>query len=150
MSRFLKVFAIGLLAIFIMVPVASAQRRGGGFHGGRGFYGGGWGGGWYGPGWGWYGPYYGYGAYPYWGRYYGGYESAPRSGEVKISGVGKDALVYVDGGYSGKAGDLKKFHLTSGKHEIELRDPSGQSFHKEQIEVLPGKTLEIEGNAGGH
>lgn len=172
MSRFLKVFAIALLAIFVMVPAASAQRggggfhgggfhgggfhgggfRGGGFYGGRGFYGGGWGLGWWGPGWGWgwYGP-YGYGAYPYWGGYYGGgYESAPRYGEVRITGTGKDALVYVDGGYAGKAGDLKKFRLTNGNHEIELRDPAGHTFHQEKIEVIPDKTLEIQGNAGGH
>jgi len=156
MSRFLKVFGLLILALLVLVPAASAQRgfggRGfghGGFYG-RGYYGGGWG--WYGPAWGlgWYGPYaYGYG-YPYWDGYDGAYSSGPRYGDVKITDAAKDALVYVDGGYAGKAGDLKKFHLTTGDHTIELRDPSGHAFHTEKITVLPGKTLEIQGNVGGH
>jgi hypothetical protein len=154
MSRFLKFLGLLVLAMLILVPAASAQRgfggRGfghGGFYG-RGFYGGGWG--WYGPGWGWYGPYaYEFG-YPYWDGYDGAYGSAPRYGDVKITDAAKDALVYVDGGYAGKAGDLKKFHLTAGDHTIELRDPSGHAFHQEKIQVLPGKILEIQGNVGGH
>jgi hypothetical protein len=150
MSRFLRMFAIALLALFIIVPAASAQR---GFYGGRGYYGGGWGGGWggwYGPGWGlgWYGPYWGY---PYGYGYYGnGGYGGPRYGDVKIVGTGKDAMVYVDGGYAGKAGDLKKFRLPVGDHNIELRDPSGHPFHQEKIDVIPGKTLEIRGSAQGH
>jgi len=144
MSRFLRILAIALLALFIIVPAASAQR---GFYG-RGFYGGGWGGGygWYGPGWGlgWYGPYWGY---PYANGYYG---AGPRYGDVKIVGVGKDAMVYVDGGYAGKVGDLKKFRLAVGDHNVELRDPSGHPFHQEKIDVIPGKTLEIHGSVQGH
>jgi hypothetical protein len=147
MSRFLRMFAIALLALFIIVPAASAQRGfggRGGFYGG-GYYGAGWGLGWYGPGWGW------GGYYPYWGGYYPyEYRSAPRFGDVKIAGAGKDAMVYVDGGYAGKVGDLKKFRLPVGNHDIELRDPSGHAFHQEKIDVLPGKTLEIHGTVGGH
>jgi hypothetical protein len=59
-------------------------------------------------------------------------------------------MVYVDGGYAGRVGDLKKFHLQAGSHNIELRDPSGHAFHQEKIQVIPGKTLEIQGTAGGH
>ena len=153
MSRFLKMFALALLAFLIIVPVASAQRGGGfggrggfGGHGsyGGGFYGGGWG--WYGPGWGWYGP-YAWG-YPY-GYGYDDYEAAPRYGDVKITDAGKDAMVYVDGGYAGRVGDLKKFRLSVGNHDIELRDPSGHVFKQEKIDVIGGRTLEIHGNAGG-
>jgi hypothetical protein len=144
MSRFLKMSAIALLALFFLVPAASAQR-GGAFVVRGGFYGGGWG--WYGPGWGWgwggYYPYYGWG-YPY------EYGSSQRYGDVKITGVGKDALVYVDSGYAGRAGQLKKFRLSVGNHNIELRDPSGHAFHQEKIHILPGKTLEIQGTIGGH
>jgi hypothetical protein len=57
--------------------------------------------------------------------------------------------VYVDGGYAGRVGELKKFHLQPGSHNIELRDPSGHAFHQEKIQVLPGKTLEIQGALGG-
>lgn len=159
MSRFLKMFAIALLALFIIVPAASAQRGGfgghggfggrGGFYGGGGYYGGGWGLGWYGPSWGW------DGYYPYWGYPYGygygyGYSSTPRYGDVKFTDVGKDAMVYVDGGYAGKVGDLKKFRLPVGNHNIELRDPSGDVFQQQKIDVIPGRTLKIHGNAGGH
>jgi hypothetical protein len=141
MSRFLRMSAIALLALFIIVPAASAQR---GFYG-RGYYGGGWG--WYGPGWGygWYGP---YGGYPY-GYGYGYYGSGPRFGDVKILDAGKDAMVYVDGGYAGKVRDLKKFRLSTGDHNIELRDPSGHPFYQEKVDVLPGKTLEIHGSGSG-
>ena len=166
MSRFLKVSAIALLALFFLVPAASAQRGGGfvghggfgghgGFYGrgfyGGGYYGGGWG--WYGPGWGWgwggYYPYYWDGD-PYYGYGYGYGYSAPPYGDVKITGAGKDAMVYVDGGYAGRVAQLKKFRLPTGSHNIELRDPSGHVFHQEKIQVLPGKTLEIQGMAGGH
>lgn len=141
MSRILKLSGIALLSLFFLVPVASAQHFRGGF-----VYGPGWG--WYGPGWGWgwYGP-YGYG----WGYPYGGeYGPVQRTGEVKLEGVAKDALVYVDGAYAGTAGKLKHFRLDTGNHNIELRDPSGHTFHQEKVDVLPGKTLEIHGTAGGH
>jgi hypothetical protein len=137
MSRYLKLSAIALLSFFCLAPAASAHFRGGFV----GVYGPGWG--WYGPGWGWYGP-YGSG----WGYAYG-YAPIPNSGEVKIANVAKDALVYVDGGYAGTAGKLKKFALRPGNHDIELRDPSGHAFHQEKIHVIPGKTLEIHGMVGG-
>jgi hypothetical protein len=151
MSRILKLSAIALLALFCLAPGAWAQRGGfvghGGFGWHSGYYGGGWG--WYGPGWAWgwggYYPYY-WGGYPHYGYGYG--YSAPRNGDVKITGAGKDALVYVDGGYAGRVGELKKFHLQPGSHNIELRDPSGHAFHQEKIQVLPGKTLEIQGALG--
>jgi hypothetical protein len=138
MSRYLKLSAIALLSLFFLVPAASAHFSGG-FVGG---FGPGWG--WYGPGWGWYGPYG-------WGGGYGyGYAPVPNSGQVKLENVAKDALVYVDGGYAGTAGKLKKFSLRPGSHNIELRDPSGHVFHQEKIQVLRGKTLEINGTVGGH
>jgi hypothetical protein len=59
-------------------------------------------------------------------------------------------MVYIDGGYAGRVGQLKKFRLSVGDHNIELRDPSGHAFHQERIQVLSGKTLEIQGTAGGH
>jgi len=78
MSRFLKVFAIALLSIFVLVPAASAQHRvflSGGFVG----FGPGWG--WYGPGWGWYGP----GWYGPWGWGYPyTYAPTPSSGQVNL------------------------------------------------------------------
>jgi hypothetical protein len=150
MSRFLKLSAIALLVLFFLVPGASAQRVGV-FVGHGGYYGGGWG--WWGPGWAWgwggYYPYY-WGGYPYYGYGYGYGYNVPRYGDVKITGAGKDAMVYVDGGYAGRVAQLKKFHLATGSHDIELRDPSGHVFHQEKVHILPGKTLEIQGAPGGH
>ena len=135
MSRFLKVFAIALLALLMVAPMASAQRGGRvGFRGGFGFRG---------PaffGYGW-GPYWGY-----WGGPYGypyGYYGGAAMGEVKIETPAKDALVYVDGGYAGLSGKLRHFHLTPGTHDIELRDPSGKAFFQEHVQVIAGKTIDI-------
>jgi hypothetical protein len=129
MSRLFKFASIGLLGLIMLEPVASAQR-------GRVFIGGGFG---WGPGWGWSVP------YPYWGPYgyYGeGYSSA-YPGQVKIITQNKDAKVYVDGGYAGTAGKLKKFRLAPGQHDIELRDTSGKVLHGERVTVIPGKTVDI-------
>ena len=136
MRRYWGIPLIALLALMVIAPAASARPRVfigvGGFFG-PGFYGPAWyGPGWYGPGW--YGP-------------YGYYAAPPNSGQVKIDTKAKDALVYVDGAYAGKVGDLKTFRLKTGKHDIELRDPSGHSYYQERITVLPGKTLKLEPGA---
>jgi hypothetical protein len=145
MSRMLKISAIALLALVCMVPTASAQR---GFRGG---FGGGFRGGFGGPfiGFGYYGPGWFYGPGLYWGPYgYGhyGYEgdgSAYGAGHVKLDMQAKDALVYIDGGYAGLSGKLKNFPLKAGAHDIELRDPSGHTFYQERVNVLPGRTVDI-------
>ena len=137
MKRLLMLATIALLAVFAITPAASAQRgvvivRGG-------FYGG-----FYGPHFfGYLGP--GPWVYGYWGAPYGfGYISRPNSGDVKIETKMKDASVYLDGGFIGKADKVKKFSIKAGPHDIELRDPSGKSFYQEHIQVLPGRTVEIQ------
>jgi len=129
MSRILKFASLGLLSLAMLAPAASAQR-------GRVFIGGGFG---WGPGWGWYAP------YGYWGPYgnYGEGYGASYPGQVKIVTQNKDAQVYVDGGYAGTAGKLKKFRLAPGQHDIELRDSSGKTLHGEKVTVLPGRTVDI-------
>ena len=131
MVRVLKFASIGLLGLIMLAPVASAQR-------GRVFIGGGFG---WGPGW--------YSAYPYWGPYgyyYGEGYGAAYPGEVKLVTQNKDARVYVDGGYAGTAGKLKKFRLAPGQHDIELRDASGKVLHEERVTVIPGKTVDVNAN----
>jgi hypothetical protein len=139
MSRIAKVLPIALvalLAVLALAPTASAQRvvivRGG-------FYGG-----FYGPHFfGYLGP--GPWVWGYWGMPYGfGYISRPNSGDVKIETKMKDAKVYLDGGFIGKTDKVKRFALKAGQHDIELRDSSGKPFYQEHIEVLPGRTVEIE------
>ncbi|MGD0361759.1 MAG: hypothetical protein ABSC93_12870 [Bryobacteraceae bacterium] len=146
MSRFSKASLIGLIALgtlAISAPAVSAMPyRGGGFRVGvrGGFYGGGWGWGW-GPGWygpgvyGWYGPgYYGYG---------------PGGGKVKIVTPDKTAGVFVDGGYVGPIAKSKKFHLMPGAHDVELRDPSGRVVYHQHVQIIRGRTTEIDtGQAG--
>ena len=129
MKRYWIVSAIAVLALLTMAPVASAR--------GRFFIGGGYG---YYPGYGagWYGPYWGpryYGPYPY-----GAYQN---TGNVKIVTETKGDQIFVDGGFAGLTGKLKKFPLRPGVHTVGLRDPSGRSFYQERIEVIRGKTLEI-------
>jgi len=130
MTRYWKYLAVGLLASAIIVPAASAHPRvfvGGYF--GPGFYGPSYYG-WYGPGYyGWYGPY--------------GEAAAPNTGKVKLETKMKEARVYVDGGYAGTVGELKTFPLRPGTHNIELRDPSGQSIFQEKIDVVVGKTTKL-------
>jgi PEGA domain-containing protein len=86
----------------------------------------------------WYDPYYPWGppAYAY-------------SGEVKLKTERKDASVYVDHGYAGKAGKLKKFSLPPGTHDIELRDNEGQTFFHKKVQVIAGKTLKLEADYRG-
>lgn len=98
----------------------------------RGFYGPGW---WYGPGWDWYG-WYG----PYWGAPY----AVPVTGTVKLKTHDKHAAVYVDGGYAGVAEKLKKFPLRPGTRDIALRDSRGLTFYQERVEVIAGRTTEID------
>jgi hypothetical protein len=132
MTRFLKYSAIALLAFMTFVPVASA-RGFGGFRGGYGvgFYGG-FGMGFYPGFYGYYGPWYGH-----------GYYYVPNAGEVEIQTKQKDDQVFVDGGYAGLTGQLKKFPLRAGTHTIELRNANGQTFYQEQVNVIAGKKLKI-------
>ena len=96
-------------------------------------------------------PYYGFG---YWngpGWYYPGQRPAyvipqSRTGEVRIVTRFKDALVFVDGGYAGVVEKLKHFDLSPGNHDIELRDPSGNTIFQERVQVILGRTIEIRVN----
>jgi len=133
MKRFLKYSAIALLAFVTFVPAASARGVyfGGPFVGfgyGMGFYPGYYG--WYGPGYGpWYGP---------------GYYRVSPVGEVQISTKHKGDAIFVDGGFAGRTGQLKKFPLRTGSHTIELRHANGQTFYQERINVIAGTKLKIQ------
>ena len=132
MKRFLKYSAIALLAFVTFVPAASA----------RGFYGVGfgWGWGWGYPGYyGWYGP--GYGP----GYYY----PISQTGEVEISTKHKGDQIFVDGGFAGLTGQLKRFPLRAGTHTLELRNAHGQTFYQEKINVIAGKKLKIQSDYVG-
>jgi hypothetical protein len=129
MTRYWKYSAMILVALAIFVPVASARPRV--------FIGGYFGPGFYGPAYyGWYGPAYA-APYPY------GAVEVPYAGKVKIDTKMKDAGVYVDGGYAGTVGELKTFPLRPGTHDIEVRNPSGQTILQQRVDVLAGKTTKL-------
>jgi hypothetical protein len=122
-SKLAKALLIALVAVPSVAPSALAQRRSVVVV--RSFYGG-----WYGPGW--YGPWW-YG--PGW---YG-----PPAGQVKIVTKEKGNSIYVDGGYAGLTGKLKKFSLRPGNHTIEIRDRDGRTFYQERLQVLMGRTIKV-------
>ena len=128
MTRYWKYSALVVMALTIFVPVASAHPRifiGGGFYGPA----------FYGPGYyGWYSPVYGA---PY------VVEQGPYLGKVKFDTKMKDALVYVDNAYAGTVRQLGTFPLRPGRHDIELRDRSGQVIFQQTVDVLAGKTLKL-------
>ena len=131
MKTLLKYSALALLALAISVPMASARGFRGGFYGGPAFYGG-WGVGFY-PG------YYGY-----YGPWYGPAYYVPNAGEVEIQAKHKGDQIFVDGGFAGRTGELKKFPLRAGNHTIELRNANGKTFYQEQINVIAGKKIKIQ------
>ena len=126
MTRYWKYSAMVLLALAIFVPAASARPRV--------FIGGYFGPGFYGPAYGWYGP-----------AYFGPYGEVPGAfvGEVKFDTKMKDAGVFVDNAYAGTVRQLGTFPLRPGAHDIELRNPAGQTIFQEHIDVLAGKTLKL-------
>jgi len=81
-------------------------------------------------------------AYPYPYAYSPDYMSA-NFGYVKIKTDGKDASVYIDGGFADKVEKAKKFALRPGNHDIELRDSDGRTLYKERVAVTVGKTTEL-------
>ena len=70
------------------------------------------------------------------------YPIAPR-GDVKIETAVKGESIYVDGGYAGLTGKLKKFSLSPGNHLIEVRDGSGRDVFENTVRVLNGRTVEV-------
>lgn len=76
--------------------------------------------------------------------FYGPPAYAPeRVGYVKLETQLKEASVYVDGGYAGRAGKLKHFALAPGTHEIALRDSDHRTLFQERVAVILGETTKI-------
>ena len=74
---------------------------------------------------------------------YSGFGWAANRGEVKLNTAGKNAEVYIDGGYAGVAGQLKSMWLDPGVYNIEVKDGGAIAFAK-KVYVLSGKTLRLE------
>jgi hypothetical protein len=65
-------------------------------------------------------------------------------GEFQILTKQKGNQMFVDGGFAGRIGELKKFQLRTGNHTLEFCDPKGQTYYIEQINLIAGKRLKIE------
>jgi hypothetical protein len=125
MKAFLKVLAIALIGLLTLAPVASARPPRVIIWGGFGYPV------WFSPYW---GPNYIY-AYPVPITY---------AGELKIKAPMPGASLYVDGGFVGVTDKVKKIPLPAGTHEVQLRDPDGRTFYQERVEIIAGRTTQIQ------
>jgi hypothetical protein len=137
---------IGTLAALVLMAGAAASRSEAGWNVGVGVgVGGYYGPGYYGPGY--YGPYYGY--YPYY-PYYGYYPPAyyyPAYGFIQTAVKPEAAEVWVDGNYSGHAGDFNSqgnlLSVTPGTHDMQFRMPGYKTYYVSAT-VYPESTTVVE------
>src|SRR5437660_11229589 len=80
---------------------------------------------------------------PWWGPAYYPYAPVSYTGDVKIVTRRKGDSVYVDGGFAGVTGKLRKFPLSPGTHDIALRDSDDRTIYKTRVHVIAGKTVEL-------
>jgi len=80
---------------------------------------------------------------PWWGPAYYPYPTASYTGTVKILTERKGDSIYVDDGFAGVTGKLKKFPLAPGTHDITLRDSDHRTVYKTRVHVIAGKTVEL-------
>jgi hypothetical protein len=125
MKSLLTASAIALFGLLTLAPVASARPpriiiRGGFVYPA-----------WFGPYW---GPSYIY-TYPVPVTY---------TGELKIKAPMPGASIYVDGGFVGETEKVKKIPLPAGTHEVQLRDPEGRILYQESVEIIGGRTTQIQ------
>ncbi len=68
----------------------------------------------------------------------------PTTGDVKLKTDVRDAMLYVDGGFVGEVKKNKRISLGPGTHEIELRNSDGVVLFSQNVNVMLGKTTEIQ------
>jgi hypothetical protein len=83
---------------------------------------------------------------PYWGPSYIYTYPVPvtYTGELKVKAPMPGASIYIDGGFVGVADKLKNIPLPAGTHEVQLRDPDGRTFYQESVEIIAGRTTQIQ------
>jgi PEGA domain len=124
MKPILKAVAIALFGLLTLAPVASARPARVVIWGGFGYPV------WFGPYW---GPTYIY-SYP---------GPVAYTGELEIRAPMPGASIYVDGGFVGVTGKVKKIPLPAGTHKVQLRDPDGRTFYQQTVEIIAGGKTEI-------
>lgn len=85
--------------------------------------------------------YWSYDPFFYSPYYATGFVRGPNMGQVRLQSFDRSAEVFLDGGYAGKAGELKSIWLRPGKYDLEVRS-SGTTFSR-KIYVLSGKTMRL-------
>jgi hypothetical protein len=80
---------------------------------------------------------------PYWGYFYraGYFSYNDGKGEVRLAAP-KQADVYLDNAYAGKAEKLKSIWLEAGAYDLSVSNSARASYHQ-RIYVLSGKSLKI-------
>ena len=83
---------------------------------------------------------------PYWGPSYIYTYPVPvtNTGELKVKAPMPGASIYIDGGFVGVADKVKNIPLPAGTHEVQLRDPDGRTFYQESVEIIAGRTTQIQ------
>ena len=66
------------------------------------------------------------------------------TGELKIKAPMPGASIYVDGGFVGVTDKVKNIPLPAGTHEVQLRDPEGRTLYQESVEIIGGRTTQIQ------
>ena len=127
MKSLLTASAIALFGLLTLAPVASARPPRIIIRGGFGF---------------------GYPVWfsPYWGPSYIYTYPVPvtYTGELKIKAPMPGASIYIDGGFVGVTDKVKNIPLPAGTHEVQLRDPDGRTFYQESVEIIAGRTTQIQ------
>jgi hypothetical protein len=92
---------------------------------------------WADPWWSWYGPFGApFAMHP---AFFTGFANGPGMGEIKLRNADKEAEVYLDGAFAGRAGKLKTIWLEPGKYDLEVR--SGSETLSKRLYVLSGKNV---------
>lgn len=83
-------------------------------------------------------------AYPFLlnSAYSGSLAYAEDKGQVKLTADPKTAEVYIDGGYAGRADQLKTMWLDSGAYDLSLSAKGHKAFHQ-RIYILSRKSLKV-------
>jgi hypothetical protein len=88
--------------------------------------------------WGWYNPYFN-GLYHMYGPYPAFYTNA---GQLKLKTNVKNADVFINGAYAGKAGKLKSVWLRPDAYNVEIR-AEGYAPYSERIYLTAGRSMQV-------
>ena len=71
----------------------------------------------------------------------------PAMGDVKIVAPAQNTTIWIDGQFAGTTGNVMQVALNAGDHEMQLRDPSGNTVFSGTVDVVAGQTTQIQPSA---